>query len=111
MDAVIYSTGNGDDNELEIYYKLCTVNEECFMTGSEAGGVGLVERLEVSRSDDEFKTDVDAIETSFNYVGEFKHDPKVCEGAAVCKYTFSTYNPSPLSQPRQVTLKVDIRTE
>ena len=42
LDAIIYSTGNGDTNDLEIYYKLCTaeVEDTCFLTGSEAGGVG-----------------------------------------------------------------------
>lgn len=98
--------------DLEIYYKLCTVDEDnCFFTGKEAGGVGAVERLVASRADAATKLGENQVETSFSYTGQILHDPKDCEGAAVCKYTFSAYNPSPLSQPRQVTLQIDVRTE
>jgi len=113
VDAVLYSSGNGDTNDLEIYYKLCTgeVDGSCFMTGEQAGGVGPVERLTLSRTDATIRTDESAIETSFSYTGQVLHDPNECAGAQVCKYVFSTYNPSPMSQPRQLTMRIDIRTE
>ena len=96
VDAIIYSSGNGDQTDLEIYYKLCTEGD-CYFTGEEAGGVGAVERLVTIRTDAETKLDKDEVETSFTYSAQILHDPNDCEGTSYCKYTFSTYNPSPLS--------------
>ena len=81
------------------------------MTDAEAKGSGAVESLTLTRTDTENKLSANVVETSFAYTGTFLHDPKDCEGAQVCKYALSTYNPSLLAQPRQVTLKAKIRTE
>ena len=81
------------------------------MTESEAKGSGAVESITMTRTDTETKLSVSVVETSFSYTGTFVHDPKDCEGAQVCKYALSTYNPSLLAQPRQITLKAEIRTE
>ena len=83
----------------------------CYLTGSEAGGVGQVERLTITIDDELGRTIGGGLETSFSYTGTLMHDPKVCEGASVCKYAFSAYNPSAFAQPRQVTVRADIRTD
>ena len=51
------------------------------------------------------------METSFDYTGTIEHDPAACAGAEACQYTFSAFNPSPLSTPRQVSFKIDIEVD
>ena len=53
LETAIYTTGNGDQNDMEIYYKLCT-SGDCSFTAEEAGGVGAVERLKVKRTEQRY---------------------------------------------------------
>jgi len=69
VDAAVYTTGNGDQTDILIFYKLCT-SGDCFLDAEEASGNGDVEMLPVERvvtKSGDF-TQV-AVETSFNYEG------------------------------------------
>ena len=111
ISAGLYTTGNGDLTDMEIYYKLCR-DGNCFFTGEEAGGVGQVEKLQVTRQETKSGDFTqEAVETSFDYQATILHEPQVCSGASECKYVFSTFNPSVLSTPRQATLLVSLSSE
>ena len=52
VEATLYTTGNGDQTDLRIYYKLCT-RGSCYLNEDEAGGAfpkgGDVKTLDLSR--------------------------------------------------------------
>ena len=82
------------------------------MSGAEAGGVGKVETLEMTKSSTgsgDFTAE--SADVSQGYVGFIAHDPSAYSGATSCSYVISVYNPSVLSTRRQVSFLGEIRLE
>lgn len=110
IDASVYSSGNGDSEDLMIYYKLC-VTKDCFFTAEEAIGQGFVERLIMQTSETQANGSDEALEKSIDYTGYILHRSSDCAGTSRCDYVVSVHNPSTLATPRQVSLKVSVKTE
>lgn len=110
IDTTVYSSGNGDDEDLRIYYKLCT-SSDCFFSAEEALGQGLVERLVTETSATQANGGVEALETSTDYTGYILHSDSNCAGKSRCDYVISVHNPSTLATPRQVSVKASVKTE
>ena len=112
----MFTTGNGDQTDLIVLYKVCNTSEEenntdCFFSDEEAKGSDPnallldLQKTETRSGDDS----IEAVETSLSYSGFILHEPSVeCPDPSICKYVFSLWNPSTLATPRQISFQANI---
>ena len=75
LETTLYTTGDGDKTDLDIYYKLCTeaVNATmCFFTEDESKGIGAdVQRLDTQRFESKSGDQTQAnVPTRIDYLAE-----------------------------------------